>query len=129
MSEYSKLVEAFFTRYDKPQIDPLTIGFSGIDPPLKVLASEIDHEELNHLLGGDETGHYHLTKDQWEKVIELLDDEPTPPPEPEPEEWTVYDGGFSFTTQDEYNENRDHWLDGGFSPNDHEGDYDGGRAA
>ena len=126
MSKYSRLVEEFFTRYEKPQVDKLTIGFSGIDPPLKVLASEIDHEELNNLLGGDETGHYHLTKDQWEKVLKLLDDEPEPTP---PEDWDDYDGGFASTSESEYNENSDHWLDGGFSPNDHEEIYDGGEAA
>ena len=29
-------------------------------------AGTIDHEELENLLGGDEEGHYHLTKEQYE---------------------------------------------------------------
>ena len=132
MSEYSRLVDEFFTRYEEPYIEKLTVGFAGIDPPLRVLASEIDHEGLNNLLGGDETGHYHLTKDQWEKVLELLDDNPTPtpPPEPpEPEDWEIYDGGFSSTTEGEYNVNVEHWLNGGYSPDDHEAGVNGGKAA
>ena len=132
MSEYSRLVDEFFTRYEEPYIEKLTVGFAGIDPPLRVLASEIDHEGLNNLLGGDETGHYHLTKDQWEKVLELLDDNPTPtpPPEPpEPEDWDDYDGGFASTTESEYNMNSDHWLDGQFADEGMREDIDGGKAA
>ena len=129
MSEYSRLVDEFFTRYKDPFIAPLTIGFSDIDPPLKVLASEIDHEKLNNLLGGDENGHYHLTKEQWEEVLKLIDPDPEEPDPPDPEEWDEYDGGFASTTESEYDENREHWLDGGFSPNEHEEFYDGGEAA
>ena len=131
MSEYSQLVDEFFTRYEEPVIEQLTVGFAGIDPPLRVLASEIDHEGLNHLLGGDETGHYHLTKDQWEKVIKLLNEEPipTPPPEPEPDEWDDYDGGNASTTESEYNSNNEHWLDGQFAAEEERDDLNGGNAA
>ena len=129
MSEYSRLVDEFFTRYEEPFIEKLTVGFACIDPPLRILASSIDHEGLNHLLGGDETGHYHLTKDQWEKVLELLDDEPTPPPPPEPEDVDDYDGGLASTTENEYNENSDYWLNGEFASEEEREDINGGNAA
>ena len=76
------------------------------------------HELLSGLLGGDAGGHYHLTREQWEKVLKLIE-EPAP-------EWTVYDGGYAGTTSAEYEANRDKWLDGGFSPDDHAGGVDGG---
>ncbi len=126
MTEYAKLVADFFTRYQEPTIDDLIIGFSGIDPPLKVLASEINHEELDNLLGGEPEGHYHLTKEQWEKIIEILDG-PDPIPVPEPK--TEFDGGFATTSESEYAENLDYWLDGGYSQNNHDEEFDGGYAA
>ncbi len=135
MSEYSQLVDEFFTRYEEPVIEQLTVGFAGIDPPLRVLASEIDHEGLNHLLGGDETGHYHLTKDQWEKIIKLLEGgslpepDPEPQPEPQPEDWDDYDGGNASTTDSEYNSNSEHWLDGQFAAEEERDDLNGGNAA
>lgn len=79
------------------------------------------HELLSGLLGGDAGGHYHLTREQWEKVLELI---AGPPPE-----WDAYDGGYAGTTAGEYEANRDKWLDGGYSPNDHAGGVDGGGAA
>lgn len=124
MTEYAKLVAEFFTRYQEPTIDDLIIGFSGIDPPLKVLASEINHEELDNLLGGEPEGHYHLTKEQWEKIIEILDG-----PDPIPEPKTEFDGGFATTSESEYAENLDYWLDGGYSQNNHDEEFDGGYAA
>ena len=72
MSEYRKLVEAFFERYEKPVVEEYIQGFSGIDPPLKVKAGDLDHEQLNGLLGGDDRGHYHLTKEQLEWIIENM---------------------------------------------------------
>ena len=102
MSRYSALVADFFLNYEKPQVDPLTVGFSAIDPPKKIDSSKIDHELIAGLLGGNEDGHYHLTKDQWDDVIEMVD-------------MHVYDGGFAGTTEDEYQLNIDHWLDGGES--------------
>ena len=126
MSQYAQWVADFFTRYQEPTIDDLIIGFSGIDPPLKVLASEINHEELDNLLGGEPEGHYHLTKEQWEKIIEILDG-PDPIPVPEPK--TEFDGGFATTSESEYAENLDYWLDGGYSQNNHDEEFDGGYAA
>ena len=73
MKNYAELVKDFFTRYKKPQIDPLTIGFSGIDPPEKVNPAEIDHEALDGLLAPDTKEHYHLTKEQHDKLIEMID--------------------------------------------------------
>ena len=72
MSKYSELVEEFYTRYEKPELDPYVMGFSGIDPPLKHSGKGLDHEKLSNLLGGDATGHYHLTREELEKLIELL---------------------------------------------------------
>lgn len=105
MSRYAELAEEFFTRYEEPELDELTIGFSGVDPPLKVQAAEIDHEKLDGLLGGDVDGHYHLTKELWQYVIELLNTHD-------------FDGGFASTTELEYLQNEDFWYDGGFADTD-----------
>ena len=68
--DFNELIEAFYERYQRPQIDELTVGFSGIDPPLKQVEEEKDHEKKKNLLGGsDEDGHYHLTKEQLEELI------------------------------------------------------------
>ena len=100
MSRYAALVADFFLKYEKPQVDPLTVGFSGIDPQKKVDPSTIDHEELAGLLGGNDNGHYHLTQGQLDEVVDML-------------EVREYDGGFASTTEDEYQLNIDHWMDGG----------------
>ena len=68
MSEYRKLVEAFLERYEKPVVEEYIQGFSGIDPQRKVLSSEIDHEALSGLLGGTDSGHYHLSSEELEKL-------------------------------------------------------------
>ena len=73
MSKYTELVEEFYSRYDKPFVDKLTIGFSDIDP------AEIDHEALNNLLAPKTNEHYHLTKAQYEKLIEIIDGDKYPP--------------------------------------------------
>ena len=67
-----ELFEKFYEKYEKPQVDELTVGFSGIDPELKAGAGSQDHEKLNNLLGGDSTGHYHLTEAQIEKLKQKL---------------------------------------------------------
>ena len=124
MSKYQELVEQFFLRYEQPVIEELIVGFSGIDPPLKldVMSSNVNHEELNNLLGGDDEGHYHLTKEQYDELKKLIEN----PPQPEPEEWAEYDGGFSDTTEAEYEENISYWLNGGSSVNEQEDDINGG---
>ena len=78
MSKYSELVENFYTRYEKPVLDPYVMGFSGIDPPLKRSGGKLDHEKLEGLLGGDETGHYHLTKAELDALIELISEKYPP---------------------------------------------------
>ncbi|MBQ7594076.1 MAG: hypothetical protein IJU48_06970 [Synergistaceae bacterium] len=132
MRKYEELVAEFFLRYEQPVIEELIVGFSGIDPPLKVdvLSENVNHEELNNLLGGDDDGHYHLTKERYDKLIELIENPtPQPQPEPKPETPTEYDGGFSSTTEPEYAENIDYWLDGGSSRFEQEDDeIDGGAS-
>ena len=76
------------------------------------------HEALGGLLGGDAAGHYHLTREQWEKFMDFF----------YPSSLTVYDGGTASTTDAEYAANSQHWLNGGYSPNDHAGGVDGGGA-
>ncbi len=66
------IFEAFYKRYEQPEIEPLTGGFSGIDPELKVDPSLIDHEKLANLLGGDESGHYHFTEEQIIKLEMMI---------------------------------------------------------
>ena len=115
-------IEEFYDKFEQPQINRLTVGFSGIDPQQKTLfeaaeydyskltpaqqkvieqmiasyvsklsiridsgnvdpatpepepptvtlrPSEIPHEDLAGLLGGDKDGHYHLTDEQHERL-------------------------------------------------------------
>ena len=100
MSIYKELADEFFTKYEYPEIDELTVGFSAIDPPKKINPYDIDHEQLDGLLGGNWEGHYHLTKDLWEFVIELVNTKD-------------FDGGFPATTEDEYTLNLEYWFEGG----------------
>ncbi len=78
MSEYRKLVSKFLERYEKPVVEEYIQGFSGIDPPLKQNAGLLDHEQLNGLLGGDDRGHYHLTKEQLDWLIEQMSEKYPP---------------------------------------------------
>ena len=102
MGYFEDLVKDFFDKYEEPKIEPLTVGFSDIDPPLKQIEPNKDHELLENLLGGDENGHYHLTKELYDKVIELLDKKDL-------------DGGFDYTADEEYEVNKELWFDGGFA--------------
>ena len=65
MTEYE---EKFYEKYRIPVLDDYVQGFSGIDPALKTDSSGINHELIQNLLGGDETGHYHLTYEQIQKL-------------------------------------------------------------
>ena len=69
----SDLFEAFYKKYERPQVDELTVAFSGIDPDLKFDPFRVNHERLGNLLGGDESEHYHLTEDQLLKLIYLME--------------------------------------------------------
>lgn len=103
MSRYENLVANFLLAYEKPELDELTVGFSGIDPPKKSSGGGTDdHEALTNLLGGDDNGHYHLTKDMWLQIIDFLENKD-------------FDGGFAGTTDEEYDVNNDDWLNGGFA--------------
>ena len=77
MSRHDELEEKFYEKYERPVIEPYTLVFSGIDPPLKagtgILSS---HELLEGLLGGDISGHYHLTGEEYEKLVGILEPEP-----------------------------------------------------
>lgn len=75
MSKYRDLVKGLAddnfdwdSRYKKPRIEPLIVGLSGIDPDEKLVSSEISHEALSGLLGGNILGHYHLTREQLSEV-------------------------------------------------------------
>lgn len=68
MSEYRKLIAQFLERYEKPVVEEYIQGFSGIDPQRIVNASELDHEQLSGLLGGEDSGHFHLTNDLLNKL-------------------------------------------------------------
>lgn len=113
MGRYKELAEEFFTKYETPEVDELTVGFSAIDPPKKINPYDIDHEQLDGLLGGNWEGHYHLTKELWEYVIDLVNTKD-------------FDGGFASTTEDEYMLNLEYWFDGGDVDSEAEEEVDGG---
>lgn len=70
MGKYSELVKDFdyHAKYKDPVVDPLIVGFTGIDPDEKVNESEIEHEALSGLLGGDVAGHYHISYEQLSQL-------------------------------------------------------------
>lgn len=74
MSIYKDLVDEFFSRYERPVIEPFIMGFSGIDPPLKQSGGILDHELLHNILGGDDRGHLHLTKEQLDWICEQMNE-------------------------------------------------------
>lgn len=65
--------EEFFKRYDTPEVEALTVGYSGVDPPLKPNSYWLDHECLDNLMGGEDEGHYHITKEQLKGLQERFD--------------------------------------------------------
>ncbi len=73
---FNDLFEAFYKKYEKPQVDLLTVAFSGIDPQKKVIPALINHEKLGNLLGGDKSGHYHLTEEQIKKLEMIIETYP-----------------------------------------------------
>ena len=72
MSEYAQLAAKFLERYEKPVVEEYIQGFSGIDPQRIVNASDLNHEQLYGLLGGNTNEHYHLTKAQYEWLVEQM---------------------------------------------------------
>ena len=74
MSIYKDLVDEFFTRYEHPVIEPFILGFSGIDPQKLSPLAVSEHELLNGLLGGDPNGHFHVSKEQLQWIIEQMNE-------------------------------------------------------
>lgn len=88
-----------------------------------VLTATLRHE-LNHVL----TLNHKLTLGgKVELDVNVRMNGSLPEPEPEPE-ILVYDGGFADTTDEEYDVNRDYWLDGGYSDDEERGTVEGGGA-
>ena len=63
----------FYSNYKSPEIEKLVVGYSGIDPPLKTDGTGLNHEDLDGLLGGNDEGHYHLTKTQIEQLSDMYE--------------------------------------------------------
>ena len=70
--------EDFFKQYEQPEVEPLTVGYSGVDPPLNANSYGLDHECLDGLLGGDDNGHYHITEEQLKALQELYNKDYNP---------------------------------------------------
>ena len=65
--------------FSAPYIPDKIVGFHGIDPDLVGGGSGSgggsgidDHEQLQNLLGGDSTGHWHITALWYERLYSLL---------------------------------------------------------
>ncbi len=69
----TELFEEFYERYEHPEIEQLTVGYSGIDPPLNANSYGLDHECLDGLLGGDDDEHYHITEEQLKRLIQIYE--------------------------------------------------------
>ena len=67
----TEILENFYKRYQYPFVEQLTLGYAGIDPPLKTDGTGLNHEDLDGLLGGNDNGHYHITKKQLERLEEI----------------------------------------------------------
>ena len=66
-----EILENFYKKYQYPFVEELTVGYAGIDPPMKTDGTGLNHEDLDRLLGGNDNGHYHITKKQLEQLEEL----------------------------------------------------------
>ena len=66
MGKYTDLVKDFdyHAKYKDPVVEPLIVGLTGIDPDEKTNESDLEHELLGGLLGGNTAGHYHITRDE-----------------------------------------------------------------
>lgn len=75
MGKYTNLADSLYDehtkKYKKPVVEDYIVGFTGIDPDEKVNSEAINHEDLNGLLGGNLTGHYHLTIEQVAQLREF----------------------------------------------------------
>ena len=70
-----ELFEDFYKRYEQPEVEELTVGYSGVDPPLQANSYGLDHECLDGLLGGDDNGHYHLTEEQLKALQDIYNED------------------------------------------------------
>ena len=78
---YSTWVDDHSNTYSTPYIPNKIVGFHGIDPDLVGSGGSgsgggggsgtDDHEQLQNLLGGDSTGHYHVNAIQYEQILTL----------------------------------------------------------
>lgn len=69
----------FGNEYLDPYIPNKIVGFIGIDPDIKGKGGSgggssgiDDHEQLTNLLGGDATGHWHISELWYERLHSLL---------------------------------------------------------
>lgn len=71
MSWYQDAVKELWSKYEKPEVERVTVGFSGIDPQKRYVGID-DHETLRSLQGGNEEEHYHLTLAEVEWIREQM---------------------------------------------------------
>ena len=67
MGKYEEYVRKFEEDYEQPVVEDYIVGHSGLDPDKNVKPETINHEKLDGLIGGDWTGHYHVTQEQLSK--------------------------------------------------------------
>ena len=76
---YSTWLDDHSNTYSTPYIPEKIVGFHGIDPDLVSSGGGgggsgggiDDHEQLNNLLGGDASGHYHVNADEYNVIQHL----------------------------------------------------------
>ena len=72
----SKTMSDLEEKLKNPYIGLMAVTFPNMPTTVTadgVTVSDISHEELKNLLGGAENEHYHLSKDDYERLSEMLD--------------------------------------------------------
>lgn len=64
MSKYEEYVRKFNEDYHPPTVDGHIVGLSGITPNRKTKASEVNHDDLYGVKGGDVFGAYHVSRNE-----------------------------------------------------------------